>query len=529
MPEKEIIRALRTSSGEAPGLPSDLLQKASRRLGIAALLYAGCYFLSYTISFTTMVVAGDPYHSEIPLIFGFPITHFVAATSILISLGMFFIAWREKISPQLLCDLGLIYEVIGAIGIDFSLTFTPIPPEFVPSGISWVCVWLILFVLIVPASPGKALIATLVTASVSPFLLLVGMARGTADPSTAALIQLFLPNYLCAGMAFVGSRIVYEMGTGVSEARRMGSYQLVELLGRGGMGEVWQAKHRMLVRPAAIKLIRPEALGGDGSHKAKTIFRRFEREAQATAALRSTHTITLYDFGITDDGVFYYVMELLKGLDLETLVERFGPIPPNRTIFLLQQVCHSLGDAHQQGFLHRDIKPANIYVSRLGPDFDFVKVLDFGLVKSHQEHEAGATQLTGQGVTTGTPGYMAPEVAMGAEKLDARVDLYALGCVGYWLLTGQLVFPTKSPMEMVVHHVQTPPVPPSQHSEFLIPPSLDEIILSCLEKDPEKRPPNAQTLSSQLGSCLSEEFWSQDLAEKWWRTHRPDLVNPDYS
>jgi len=358
---------------------------------------------------------------------------------------------------------------------------------------------------------------------------LVGMARGTADPSTAALIQLFLPNYLCAGMAFVGSRIVYEMGTGVSEARRMGSYQLVELLGRGGMGEVWQAKHRMLVRPAAIKLIRPEALGGDGSHKAKTIFRRFEREAQATAALRSTHTITLYDFGITDDGVFYYVMELLKGLDLETLVECFGPIPPNRTIFLLQQVCHSLGDAHQQGFLHRDIKPANIYVSRLGPDFDFVKVLDFGLVKSHQEYEAGATQLTGQGVTTGTPGYMAPEVAMGAEKLDARVDLYALGCVGYWLLTGQLVFPTKSPLEMVVHHVQTPPVPPSQHSEFLIPPSLDEIILSCLEKDPEKRPPNAQTLSSQLGSCLSEEFWSQDLAEKWWRTHRPDLVNPDYS
>ena len=170
-----------------------------------------------------MVVAGDSYQSEIPLIFGFPITHFVAATSISISLGMFFIAWREKISPQLLCDLGLIYEVIAAIGIDFSLTFEPIPPDFLPTGISWVCVWLILFVLIVPTSPGKALIATLVTASVSPLLLLVGMARGTADPSTAALIQLFLPNYLCAGMAFVGSRIVYEMGTGVSEARRMGS------------------------------------------------------------------------------------------------------------------------------------------------------------------------------------------------------------------------------------------------------------------------------------------------------------------
>jgi len=358
---------------------------------------------------------------------------------------------------------------------------------------------------------------------------LVGMARGTADPSTAALIQLFLPNYLCAGMAFVGSRIVYEMGTGVSEARRMGSYELVELLGRGGMGEVWRARHRMLVRPAAIKLIRPEALGGDASHEAKTIFRRFEREAQATAALRSIHTITLYDFGITDDGEFYYVMELLKGLSLETLVERFGPIPPNRTIFLLQQVCHSLSDAHQNGLIHRDIKPANINVSRLGPDFDFIKVLDFGLVKSHQDYEDGVTQLTGQGVTTGTPGYMAPEVAMGEGEIDARVDLYALGCVGYWLLTGRLVFQAKSPMEMVVHHVQTPPVPPSQHSEFLIPPGLDEIILSCLEKDREKRPPNAQALSSQLDSCQSEEVWSQELAEKWWRTHRPDLVSPDYS
>ncbi len=525
MPEKEVIRALRTTSGETYGLPSDLLQKASRRLGIAALLYAGCYFIAYTAGW----LAGDPSHSLIPLVFGVPITHLVAGTSILISLGMFFVAWSGKVSPQLLCDLGLIYEVIAAIGIDFSLTFEPIPPDFLPTGISWVCVWLILFVLIVPSTPGKALIAALVTASTTPFLLLVGMARGTADPSTAALVQFFLPNYLCAGMAFVGAGIIYELGTGVSKARRMGSYELVELLGRGGMGEVWRARHRMLVRPAAIKLIRPEALGGDGSHEAKTIFRRFEREAQATAALRSIHTITLYDFGITDDGEFYYVMELLKGLNLETLVERFGPIPPNRTIFLLQQVCHSLSDAHQNGLIHRDIKPANINVSRLGPDFDFIKVLDFGLVKSHQEYEDGITQLTGQGVTTGTPGYMAPEVALGEEEIDARVDLYALGCVGYWLLTGQLVFQAKSPMEMVVHHVQTPAGPPSQHSEFLIPPSLDEIILSCLEKDREKRPPNAQTLSSQLGSCLSEEFWSQDLAEKWWRTHRPDLVNPDYS
>ena len=209
------------------------------------------------------------------------------------------------------------------------------------------------------------------------------------------------------------------------------------------------------------------------------MLRRFEREAQATAALRSTHTITLYDFGITEDGHFYYAMELLQGLDLKSMVKRFGPIPSNRTIFLLKQVCHSLGDAHHHGLVHRDIKPANIYVSRLGPDYDFVKVLDFGLVKSHDTSVEGATQLTLKGVTTGTPAYIASEMVLGKEGIDSRADLYALGCVAYWLLTGQLVFEGKNPMEVLVHHVQSEPTPPSQRSEFEIPP-LDELILCCL-------------------------------------------------
>ena len=204
-------------------------------------------------------------------------------------------------------------------------------------------------------------------------------------------------------MAFIGARIIYQLGSQVTEARRMGSYELVEMLGRGGMGEVWRAKHRMLVRPAAIKLIRPETLGEDNTEEASKVLLRFEREAQATAALHSTHTITLYDFGMTDEGYFYYVMELLRGVDLESMVQRFGPTPPNRTIYLLKQVCHSLGDAHRHGLIHRDIKPANIYASRLGPDYDFVKVLDFGLVKSHQPAAEDATQLTMQGITTGTP------------------------------------------------------------------------------------------------------------------------------
>ena len=204
----------------------------------------------------------------------------------------------------------------------------------------------------------------------------------------------------------------------------------------------------------------------DSIAKAKTRKRRrMPCRSPLTEALHSTHTITLYDFGMTDEGYFYYVMELLRGVDLESMVQRFGPTPPNRTIYLLKQVCHSLGDAHRHGLIHRDIKPANIYASRLGPDYDFVKVLDFGLVKSHQPAAEEATQLTMQGVTTGTPAYMAPEMALDRETVDGRTDLYALGCVGYWLLTGQLVFPGKNPMQVLLHHVKTEPTPPSQRSE----------------------------------------------------------------
>ncbi|NIW35429.1 MAG: protein kinase, partial [Gemmatimonadetes bacterium] len=172
-----------------------------------------------------------------------------------------------------------------------------------------------------------------------------------------------------------------------------GSYQLVEPLGVGGMGEVWRAYHRMLARPAAVKLIRPEVLGGDQTTR-QVVLTRFQREAEATAALRSVHTIQLHDFGVTEDGSFYYVMELLDGLSFKDLVERFGPIPSGRVVYLLRQACHSLGEAHQRGMIHRDVKPANLYTCRLGPDHDFVKVLDFGLVKSTDDAFPGATELT---------------------------------------------------------------------------------------------------------------------------------------
>jgi serine/threonine protein kinase len=207
-------------------------------------------------------------------------------------------------------------------------------------------------------------------------------------------------------------------------------YQLVERLGEGGMGEVWRAKHRFLARPAAIKLMRPEVLGGSSVER-QSLSLLFEREAQATASMRSPHTIELYDFGVADDGAFYYVMEFLDGFDLQALIDRFGPIPPDRAVHLLKQVCHSLAEAHAEGLIHRDVKPANVYVCRHGREVDFVKVLDFGLVKSQNDALGSDITLSRDHSVGGTPSFMPPEQVLGDRPLDGRSDIYAVGCLAY--------------------------------------------------------------------------------------------------
>ena len=251
-------------------------------------------------------------------------------------------------------------------------------------------------------------------------------------------------------------------------------------------------------------------------------FERFEREAQATAALDSFHSIKLYDFGTTQEGAFYYVMELLRGLNLESLVERFGPVNPGRAVDLMRQACHSLGEAHDSGLIHRDIKPANIHVSRTGPsfDYDFVKVLDFGLVKPGGGQQSVEAELTAEGVAAGTPAFMAPEMATGKSTIDGRADLYCLGCVGYWLITGHRVFENESALATVVAHVQEQPVPPSHRTELEIPASLDQVILRCLEKDPGHRPQSAAELDAMLVECSLDCPWSEEDARDWWDLHQ---------
>ena len=304
----------------------------------------------------------------------------------------------------------------------------------------------------------------------------------------------------------------------LDEGVSLGQYRLLEKLGEGGMGEVWRARHQMLARPCAIKLIRPELLGGA---KREVATERFQLEARTIARLTSPNTVRLYDFGAGETGGFYFVMELLTGMDVASVVERFGPLPPERAVSVLRQVCRSLAEAHGASVLHRDIKPHNLFLCRLGIEVDIVKVLDFGLVKTLDDSR---TQITAEGIVTGTPDYMPPERVVN-NAADERSDLYSLGCVAYWMLTGKTVF-TGDPMAVLIHHARTRPAAPSKVVGHPLPVGLDEIVLACLEKAPENRPASALQLWAQLGRIELPTPWTSERAERWWRDHLPELAKP---
>ncbi len=359
---------------------------------------------------------------------------------------------------------------------------------------------------VVPNAPTRA--ATVIGAmALTPLGL--GMALRALNPDYSAVIQVLItPGRIIdsfaivvagAGVAILGAYLMDQYFSAAHEAKKTSIYTLKERIGEGGMGEVWLAEHTALARPAAVKLIKRGAVGDGDEHKSMIPIRRFEREARATAKLRSPHTIEIYDFGVTGDGTFYYAMEHLNGMDLGELVERHGPLPPGRVTYLLMQACESLADAHNNSMTHRDIKPANIYTCRMGGAHDFVKVLDFGLVKTEPRTDS-ATKLTVEGVTSGTPAYMAPEMAIAQNEVDGRVDIYALGCVGYFLLTGQQVFDGETAVSIILEHVRTQPVPPSQRVECEIPASLERSIMKCLEKDPADRFQTAKELGAELAA-----------------------------
>jgi serine/threonine-protein kinase len=500
-------------------LPDELVSEQVERLALFAAIIGGLWTLGL---FVDVVLA--------PLTWGIPIS----VRSVCLDIGgiasaalMFWYArYCRHHTPQTKTDVSLTYLVANGIGVAILNTWL-VPPGSQPTiHLSWITVGILVFAMIAPASPRKMLAASLVTASMDPLALWIAYLLGDPVTSLPHAVLLVLPNYSCAVVAVLPSRVLYRLGRRLREAQELGNYELVELLGHGGMGEVWRARHQLLARDAAIKLVRPEVLGARNEADANVMLRRFEREAKATAALSSPHTIQVFDYGMTRDGTFYYVMELLAGRDLESLVREFGPVPADRAIFLLRQACHSLADAHARGMVHRDIKPANIYVCRMGLEYDFVKVLDFGLVKLRNRGMASDTLLTLDHTTTGTPAYMAPEIIVGEGDVDRRADVYALGCVAYYLLTGQLVFEADTPMKMLMQHVHARPVAPSQRTELPVPRELDELVLACLEKDPNARPQNAEELFRMAVGCNTCETWNQTTARTWWQTHLPDLTGP---
>ena len=448
---------------------------------------------------------------------------------ILVSVVMFVYVRYSRHSPEAKTDVSLGYLVLNAAGVAAMNTWLSPPPlQANIIQVSWIAVLILVYSMVAPATPRKMLGAALVAASLDPLGVWLAHLRGVTVTSPMQTLVLFWPNYVCAALATIPPHLMRHIGRKLRKAREMGSYQLVRLLGHGGMGEVWEAQHRLLARRAAVKLVRPDVLGTGSDAEARVMLKRFEREAQATAALSSPHTIQVFDFGTTDEGTFYYVMELLMGRDVESLVREFGPVPAARAGYLIRQVCHSLADAHARGLVHRDIKPANIYVCRMGLEYDFVKVLDFGLVKVNAEGSGDRMQtlMTADQRTTGTPAYMAPEVILGEATVDRRADVYALGCVAYFLLTGELVFEADTPMKMLLQHVQAEPIPPSQRTELPIPRELDELVLACLQKDPDKRPQNAEVLLKMACGCRSGDTWSSDLAQSWWEAHLPEFTGP---
>ncbi len=442
-----------------------------------------------------------------------------SVVAVLLSVGFVGVARSKLVADVIALRTALVYEVVFCF---FLAVLTPwlmyVETGEVPY-VTWVTPLIIFFPLIVPSPPRMTLATAIAAAATRPVGLFVLEVSVGAELSGADyVVSTFSPAFAVL-LAYAGSRVVHGMSVDLSEAQRLGSYELVSRLGAGGMGEVWRARHQLLARPAAIKLIRPENLAAERAHQQVTLA-RFEREAQATAAMQSPHTIQLYDFGITESGTFYYVMELLSGLDLDVMVSRYGPLPAARVIHLVRQVCDSLGEAHEHGLIHRDVKPANIYVCRYGRKLDHVKVLDFGLVKFRDGSDEGDMKLTADDRVSGTPAFLAPEQALG-ENVDARTDIYQLGCVTFWLLTGTYVFRAESALQTMMMHVQAAPDAPSSRTEQKVPEALDRLVLACLEKDPERRPQQIDQLVQLLDACEVAEPWTEDRARRWWQTHIP--------
>ncbi|HKI19248.1 MAG TPA: serine/threonine-protein kinase, partial [Isosphaeraceae bacterium] len=372
---------------------------------------------------------------------------------------------------------------------------------------------MLLYGVFIPNKPSTTA-RTVLTMALGPLIVLVllqmlaekapEMIDQLAESELSVANSLFI--LVGAALAIYTSYVLNGLRQDLHEARRLGQYKLGEKLGEGGMGEVYLAEHTLLKRPCALKLIKADASTNP------TALARFEREVQSAAMLSHPNTIEIFDYGHTEDGTFYYVMEFLPGVSLADLVRQYGPLTPGRAVYLLRQVCGALAEAHRLQLVHRDLKPANLFVAILGGKCDIAKVLDFGLVKLTTPQ---ATQLTADYTVSGTPQFMSPEQAMGASEIDGRADIYALGAILYFMLTGRPPFEGKTPTELMVAHARDPVVPPSNFRPD-IPTDLEAVALRCLAKKPDDRYPGAREMSFALAACACAGEWDEVKAEEWW-------------
>ena len=507
--------------GSKSGLPLSLLQQSSRRLQIVCALAAASLVINWLLA--------NWFQGELALEFQTPLQWAPPTIMLSSSLVVLVLARSRWLSPSHVVTVGLVYMVVFSFCIPLSQyynAFLGIDPQDLSGdlvGVSAVAIWMLFFTVLVPSKPRNALIALTLSGSAVPITIALLARYGNAPVlAFGDFTGLFiLPYVLVVLMSYIAARIIYRLGTDIRRARELGSYYLLDLIGRGGMGEVWRAKHNMLARPAAIKLIRRDLVGSELGAVQRALA-RFEREAQVTASLESPHTVDLYDYGISDDGNFYYVMELLEGVDLESLVSRSGPLAAERVVHILRQACRSLSEAHRRDLVHRDIKPSNIFLCQRAFEHDFVKVLDFGLVKPSSALEPRPEgPVTEAGAVAGTPDFIAPEMAVGDEAIDGRSDIYSLGCVAYWLLTGRRVFEKDTAIATIVAHINADPEAPSTCTELPIPDELDSLVLACLAKDPSDRPGTADVLERALSEIATEKAWTQERAAEWWKLHYP--------
>jgi len=481
-------------------------------------LISGSFFVAYFL--ITLWTGQHIDVSDVPV--GDPNLYHLAAT--LVAGVMWVVArWREGLPMRALELLEAIGTVLlcmcfAIMGIGFAQTHIAVaqdPMHGLFGGLMATSYVLLSRAVAMPSTPTRTFVVSCV--ALLPMVVLGPYAvAGAHVPGVnlTAFVDVAIWSIAAVAMAVVASHVIFGLRTEVDKVRRLGQYTLEGKLGEGGMGVVYRASHAKLRRPTAIKILRPEIAGEDA-------LRRFEREVQLTAGLSHPSTVAIFDYGRTPQGLFYYAMEYLDGLNLEQLVRVDGRQPPARVAHILRQICGALGEAHAVGLIHRDVKPANIILSERGGIPDVAKIVDFGLVKPFEANRSPIElEVTTANFLLGSPLNMSPEAITGDTAIDGRSDLYALGAVGYFLLTGTPVFTGKSVVEVFAHHLHTTPEPPSLRTGNRVPEDLERIILRCLAKRPSDRYDSAKVLQRALDRCAESQPWDIDLALRWWATFR---------